>query len=412
MSRPIHILGLGANGTESLSERAREALNAATFVAGGKRHLALVEPRQVEIFAITNNLNELATRLRNRGPDERCVVLASGDPLCYGVGVTLQRALGSEPLEIEPALCSLQLAFARAAHSWQDAAIASIHGRPAPPVLIPLLGKPKIGLFTQDGSSPSAVADFFLERGLDDYRVWVCEDLGSPTERVTRLAIQELPNRRFRDLNFLVLIRNESDGSRPGFTSRPAVPADDEFARPEGGPVLLTHRDVRSIALNRFADVPPGPIWDLGAGLGGVSVGLANQFPTREVVAVERSSTQLEYLRENRKQFEAWNLRIIHGAAPAALADEVAPAAVFVGGSGRQLDLILDLVLSRLIPQGVFVANFVGLENLAQTLVRLRLEGWSPTVTQVQISPGQDLAGLTTFVPLRPVWIVQGRRPT
>lgn len=414
MKRPIHVLGLGANGAESLSPRAQEAFYAATFIAGGKRHLALVVSHATETFAITNNLNALFARLRDRGPDERCVVLASGDPLCFGIGATLRRELGSEPLEIEPALSSLQLAFARTARSWHDAAIASIHGRPTASVLIPLLGAPKIGLFTQDGSSPAAVAEFFLERGLDDYQAWVCEDLGSPAECVTMLPLQDLPNRRFGDLNFLVLIRHDRDegkGPHQCSTPRPVVPADNLFARPASGPVLLTHQDVRSVVLNRFDDLRPGPIWDLGAGLGGVSVGLANQFPAHDVLAVERSPTQLEYLRMNRARFNAWNLRIIHGTAPEAIGDESAPAAVFLGGSGSQLDPILDLVFDRLVPEGIFVANFVGLENLARTLERLQSEGWSPTVSQLQVSPGQDLAGLTTFVPQRPVWIVRGRRP-
>lgn len=416
MKRPIHVLGLGANGAESLSTRALQTLDAATFVAGGKRHLELVvgDPHAIETFAITNNLNALVARLRDRSDDERCVVLASGDPLCYGIGATLQRALGSESLAIEPALSSLQLAFARTAHSWHDAAIASIHGRPAASVLLPLLGVPKIGLFTQDGSSPAAVAAFFLERGLDDYQAWVCERLQTPNERVITLEIQDLLNQRFHNLNFLVLIRRgvEQDGtSSDGLRCRPVVPADDRFARPTTGPVLLTHQDVRAVVLSRFEEIPPGPIWDLGAGLGGVSIGLANQFPGREVVAVERSPTQLEYLQVNRRHFNAWNLRIVPGTAPDAILEEPAPAAVFVGGSGSQLDAILDLVFRRLVPEGVLVANFVGLENLTRTLERIRAEGWGVAITQLQVSPAQDLAGLTTFVPQRPVWMLRSRRP-
>jgi precorrin-6Y C5,15-methyltransferase (decarboxylating) len=414
MNLPIHVVGLGANGSESLSSRAKDALRTATFVAGGKRHLTLVEPRGIETFAITNNVDELVARLRDRGSDERCVVLASGDPLCFGIGGTLQGRMGPDQLVIEPNVSSLQLAFARTAHSWHDAAIASIHGRPLASTLIPLLGLPKIGLLTQDGSSPARVAEFFLARGLDDYQAWVCEELGTTSERVTALEINDLADRRFRDLNVLILVRRDRDGGdgpRKTPPSRPIVPADSLFAQPSSGPVLLTHQDVRSVVMNRFSDVPAGPIWDLGAGLGGVSIGLANQFPAVEVLAVERSPAQLEHLRENRKRFQAWNLRIIHGAAPGALLAELAPAAVFLGGSGNQLDPILDLVFDRLSPGGVFVANFVGLENLARTLERLRLERWSPGVTQLQVSPGHDLAGLTTFVPQRPVWVVRGVRP-
>ena len=90
---------------------------------------------------------------------------------------------------------------------------------------------------------------------------------------------------------------------------------------------------------------------------------------------------------------------------------EAAPAAVFLGGSGGRLDPILDLVYERLLPGGRFVANFVGLENLTRTLERMRAAGWTPEVTQVQVSQGQDLAGLTLFVPQRPVWVVSAARP-
>src|SRR6185436_15347695 len=131
-----------------------------------------------------------------------------------------------------------------------------------------------------------------------------------------------------------------------------------------------------------------------------------------EVVAVERSPVQAEYLRENRRRFQAWNLRVVEGTAPEALDSEPPPAALFLGGSGSRLDAILDLAVDRLLPGGCFVANFVGLENLGRTLERLRAEGWGPDVAQVQVSDGRALAGLTTFVPQRPVWVVRGVRPS
>jgi precorrin-6Y C5,15-methyltransferase (decarboxylating) len=407
MTRPVHIVGIGADGVESLSSRARAALREATFVAGGTRHLDLVRPVGVETFAITSNLTALAGRLTERGPDERCVVLASGDPLCFGIGVYLKAHLWTDNLVFEPAVSSMQLAFARAGLPWHDAAIASVHGRPLAPTMLPLLGLPKIGLFTHDGSSPAAVAEFFLERGLEDYAVWICEDLGTTGERVTRLDIADLPGRRFGDLNVLVLARQDPGGYSD---CRVVVPPDDRFAQPESGPVLLTHADIRSISLSRFRDVPEGPFWDLGAGLGGISIGLANQFRSAEVVAVERSPVQGEYLRSNRRRFRAWNLRIIEGTAPDALLDEKTPAGVFLGGSGGRLDPILDLIMERLAPDGVFVANFVGLENLARTLERLRAEGWATELTHVQVGHGEGLAGLTVVSPLRPVWVLRAVR--
>lgn len=408
----VHVLGMGASGVESLGTEARSALESATFVAGGKRHLELIGPRPVETFAITTNLDALAARLQSRRADERCVVLASGDPLCFGIGRFLGERLDPAELRIEPAVSSMQLAFARAGCPWDDAALASVHGRPLAATLIPLLRQPKIGLFTQDGDSPAAIAAFFLGRGLNDYDVWVCEALGSRDERVTRLEIGALPGMRFAPLNFVILRRKgtPSLGAGGGSLDNP-IPPDDQFAQPAEGPRLLTHADVRAVALSRFHSLPEGPLWDVGAGLGGITIGLARRFRRVEVVAVERSAAQLSFLEANRRRFEAWNVRIVEGSAPEALRDEAAPAGVFLGGSGRALGPILDLVIDQLLPGGVLVANFVGLENLAETLVRLRGTGWAVEVTQVQISQGQGLAGLTTFVPLRPVWVVSVRRP-
>jgi precorrin-6Y C5,15-methyltransferase (decarboxylating) len=412
MSRPVVIVGIGAEGAPGLSPRGRSALASATFLAGGRRQLELVGPTPAELFTITSNLPELVARLRARGDEERCVVLATGDPLFYGVGHLLGQALGSDQLVVEPALSSIQLAFARAGVSWHDASVTSIHGRPLKEALLSLLGKPKIGLFTHDGSSPSAVASFLIDRGLGDYEAIVGERLGAVEERVTRCPLPGLVGRTFDPLNFLILLRDpgaargpESDGDRAG-----CIP-DALFAQPETPPILLTHADVRAIVVGRFRGLPDGPLWDVGAGLGGVAVGLSRAFPDREVVAVERSPEQMAYLRANRLRFGAYNMRAVEGNAPDRLGVEADPAGVFLGGSGGQLNPLLDCILHRLVPGGVFVANFVGLENLHQTLGRLRQAGWPHELSQVQISRGQDLAGLTVLTPERPVWVVQARRP-
>jgi precorrin-6Y C5,15-methyltransferase (decarboxylating) len=409
MSQRVAILGMGADGPASLSPRAVAAITAATWIAGGRRHLELLGPVAAETFTIADNLDELVDRLRRRGDDEQCVVLASGDPLCFGIGHRLGEALSRDQVEVEPAVSALQLGFARAGLAWHDAAIASIHGRPLAPTLIPLLGLPKIGLFTQDGSSPAAVAQFFLDRGLDDYDVWVGERLGTAAERVVLARLPELIGRRFADLNVLVLHRPAGTevGPRPMRRGRGPALRDADFAQPEAGPVLLTHADVRALVVARFEGLFEGPIWDIGAGLGGVTVALARAFPASEVVAVERSDDRLDDLRRNRARFGAFNVRVVAGEAPECLLLEEHPAGVFLGGSGHRLDAILDLVLERLAPGGILVANFVGLEHLARALERLRGVDWPTHLTQVQISHGHNLAGLTTLAPQRPVWILR-----
>jgi precorrin-6Y C5,15-methyltransferase (decarboxylating) len=215
-----------------------------------------------------------------------------------------------------------------------------------------------------------------------------------------------LIGRRFDDLNFVILER--SAGS-PVFSGPFAAP-DELFSQPSSGPILLTHQDVRAVTLARFRDLPAGPIWDIGAGLGGVSIDLARSFRDREVVAFERSGVQASHLVENRKRFAAFNLRVVEGEAPGSLFDEARPSAVFLGGTGGKLDAILDLVFERLVEGGTLVANFVGLENFACFQARVKAAGWSFELTQVQINQGRPLADLTTLVPLRPIWVVRSRK--
>jgi precorrin-6Y C5,15-methyltransferase (decarboxylating) len=411
MTEPIVIVGLGAEGIAGLGPVARSAVQAATFLAGGRRHLRLVGPTDAETYPITDNLEGLLTRLARRGPGERCVVLASGDPLFYGVGHRITEAIGRDQVRVETSVSSMQVAFARVGLSWHDAAVASVHGRPLKTVLLPLLGIRKIGLFARDGESPSEVARFFLDRGLDDYDAWVCENLNSAQESVTSAALPDLVGRRFADLNVMVLHRRPSHlaGAGPA-EAPPPDPAEGSFARPPEGAALLTHEDIRELVLRRFRGLCEGSIWDIGAGLGGLSVTLARAFPDRELVAVERSATRAEYLRINRSRFEAYNIRVVEGEAPDCLQGEDRPSGIFLGGSGGQLGPILSLVAEHLLPGGRIVANFVGIENLAYALERLRDIGWQTELTQVQLSEGQMLSGLTTLVPRRPVWIIRAER--
>ncbi|MCA1686293.1 MAG: precorrin-6y C5,15-methyltransferase (decarboxylating) subunit CbiE, partial [Planctomycetia bacterium] len=143
MIEPVVIVGLNPEGVSGLGRLASVAVRNAHFVAGGRRHLRLLGPTDAETFAVTDNLDELVGRLAGRGPGERCVVLASGDPLFFGVGHRIIEALGREHVRVETALSSMQLAFARVGLSWHDATIVSVHGRPLKPTLLPLLGRPK-----------------------------------------------------------------------------------------------------------------------------------------------------------------------------------------------------------------------------------------------------------------------------
>lgn len=414
----IEVIGLGADGPAGLRPELVERIRHADFLAGGERQLRFFRSTSATHFVLKNNLEELLNELEARALEQRCVVLGSGDPLFYGIGTYLAERLGSARLRIEPAVSSMQLAFARAGVPWQDAALASIHGRDLRTTLLPLLGRRIIGLFTDDGDSPALVARFFLQHGLVEYEAFVGENLGAEQERVSRFAdLARLAEHCFAPLNYLLLrsTRNPEDSALVERKRRlsPGIP-DDAFAHPKDGPQMMTRQEVRSVLLGKLGPAEPGDtIWDIGAGLGTVSVELAVLWPAIEVVAVECDPERAVFVRKNREQFGAYNMRVVEGTAPAALATEIErPRTVFIGGSGAQLPAVLDVVAERLLPGGRLLANFVTLEHLALMLQWLRERDWPFDVTEIHVARRDCLAGLTGLKSDRGVFLVRGDKST
>ena len=117
MSLPIDIIGIGADGPSGLRPELIDRIHAADFLAGGQRHLDFFPSDKAERFVIKDNLAELASELGERHSRQQCVVMASGDPLFYGIAsyvIGMIGVRGRELCRVEPTVSSMQLAFARA----------------------------------------------------------------------------------------------------------------------------------------------------------------------------------------------------------------------------------------------------------------------------------------------------------
>src|SRR5262249_22664301 len=156
----------------------------------------------------------------------------------------------------------------------------------------------------------------------------------------------------------------------------------------EGGGVM-TRQETRSVLLGKLSGVLQAgdTVWDIGAGLGTVSVEIAVLRPDVEVLAVERAPERAAFIRRNQERFDAYNIRIIEGTAPQVLAGETdSPRLVFIGGSGLNLPMILDDVEQRLRAGGRLLANFVTLENLMTTYLHFKAKGWEVDITEVHVA--------------------------
>jgi precorrin-6Y C5,15-methyltransferase (decarboxylating) len=411
-SPPILVVGMSAGGAQSLPTPLRQRIAAADLLVGGARHLGYFPDGPRERLAITANIDPVVARLRQALElGQRAVVLASGDPLCYGIGATLRRFLPAEVLEIVPAPTAFQLAFAALAEPWHDAALLSAHARPLHETVPGVLAAPKAAILTDNQHTPAAIAQTLIEAGLPaDTRCAVCENLGGPEQRIVHTSLTQAARSAFAPLNVLVVWRIDDPSLTEGQSAicnlQSAIPPglpDDAFSTSAG---QITKREVRLLSLAELALAPGDVLWDIGAGCGSVAIEAARAQPAAHVLAVERRAAMVEHMRENLRRFPAPNLALIEGTAPEACQGWPDPHAVFVGGSGGHLAAIVALARLRLRPGGRLVINLATLDHLSETRQLLP----DARVVQAQISRGVPIQGMLRLEALNPVFIVNWRK--
>jgi precorrin-6Y C5,15-methyltransferase (decarboxylating) len=423
-SRPrLLVVGL-TGGADSLPPALVARIMAADLLAGGKRQLSYFPDFVGEKLAIAADMETVVQRLQQAwAAGEQAVVLASGDPLCYGIGATLRRYFPAEALEIIPAPTAFQLAFAALAEPWAGAALLSAHARPLATVVSGVLAAPKAAILTDPQQhTPAVVAEALLAAGLPlDTPCAICENLGNPAQRIVRTVLGRVSEEMYASLNVLVVwntareqgSRGAGEGnyqpSNPSTSLRTSLPTfqptnppglpDDAFSTSVG---QITKREIRLLALAELALGPGEVLWDIGAGSGAVSIEAARSQPEAAVYAVEKRAELSRHFQENLRRFPAANLHWVEGVAPEATHDWPAPHAVFVGGSDKKLPEIIETARQRLHHGGRLVINLATLENLYTARVCLP----AARVTQVQISRGTPILDMLRFEALNPVFMV------
>lgn len=406
---PIVVVGIGQDGASGLGPAARAHLAAARVLAGGRRHLAFFPEFAGERVVLDSDLPGWIEKIKHRDPALKTVILASGDPLFYGIGRSLLDALGPAELEFVPHVGSVALAFARLKETWHDACIVSVHGRPLSNLLAPLEQRArKIAVFTDALNGPAAIARLLRAQGLAGaYEMWVCENLDGTEERVRRFEPADLHDVEFAALNIVVLL------AHPEITPVDLGPLlglpESAFAhRGEGDGGMITKRAVRVQALAELQLRPGDVLWDIGAGSGSVGIEAARLSSSLQVYAIDHAPEQL---RENLARFGLPNIQLVDGVAPEALAGLPAPDAVFLGGSGGRLIPILEQATDRLRSGGRLVVACIALETFAAAWTWLAERGLNPEATALHVARSRPLGPLHCLEPERPIHLVRMTKP-
>jgi precorrin-6Y C5,15-methyltransferase (decarboxylating) len=400
MARWLTVTGIGEDGFTGLGKAARHALLTASTIFGSQRQMDLLPPcirGERHTWPSPFSFDDL---LAMRG--EPVCVLASGDPMFFGVGASLARQLPSEEMLILPAPSSCSLAAARMGWPLQDVVTLSVVARPIAALNAQLCSGVRLLVLSNDGQSPAAIAALLRERGFGPSRLSVLEHLGGKAERRIDGVANDWIDPQIADLN-LIAIECIAESTTPRLSRLAGLP--DSAFRHDG---QLTKRDVRAITLARLAPVPGELLWDVGAGSGSIGIEWMRAHPSCRALAIEADEGRQHLIEHNRDALGVPGLQLIRGSAPQALAGLECPDAIFIGG-GVTRDGVLDACWAELKPGGRLIANAVTLQS-EMTLMAWR-ERHGGELTRIHIAQAQPLGDFDTWRQALPITLLDVVKP-
>ena len=396
----LTVVGIGEEGFKGLGKTARHALLSASRIIGGQRQLDLLPACIRGERQLWPSPFSLAPVLASRG--EPVCVLASGDPMFFGVGASLARQIPADEMLILPAPSSCSLAAARMGWALQDTLTLSVVARPVAALNAHWASGVRLLVLSNDGQSPAAIAGQLRERGFGPSRLSVLEHLGGAAERRIDGVADDWNDPLIADLNLIAIdCIAAPDTAR---LSRLAGLPDSAFQH-DG---QLTKRDVRAITLARLAPTPGELLWDVGAGSGSIGIEWMRTHPSCRALAIEADEGRQRLIEHNRDALGVPGLQLIRGKAPQALAGLERPDAIFIGG-GVTREGVLEACWTALKPGGRLIANAVTLQS------EMTLMGWRELhggeLTRIHIAQAQPLGDFDTWRQALPITLLDVVKP-
>lgn len=401
----LFVIGVSDN---ILSATDQEILSNCSYVFATPRLQEIISHLPLEVHNISP-VQEATHTIKTKLAVGNVAILASGDPLFYGIGKRLLSEVPKESIEFHPAVSSIQKAAALFKTHWDDATILSLHGRNHPHVPGLILQHQKCLLLTDTKNSPNEICktiqEYFSliedENTALDISVMVAENIGLPDQRLFSGNLSETVAGTFSPLNVMFIGRHAAgDNDFPdafGLT-------EDEVVHSRG---LITKSEVRAATLHQLRLPKTGILWDVGAGSGSISIEAARSHPELTIFAIEHKAEEINNIKANIRKFGCYNIIPVFGKAPEKLTDLPDPDRIFVGGSSGTLRAITEIAKNRLPANGRIVINGVIEKTIKEAPELLTQCNFSVETTTMCVTRTNSSTQTVTF---NPITITTGSR--
>ena len=396
----LSVVGIGADGLDGLGAKARYAIADAEALVGGERHLAMLPRDGRERLAWRSPLADTLPTLLALRP-RRVAVLASGDPLWYGIGRLLLRHVLPSEVTILPHVSAFQEACSRLGWPLEEVHAVTAHGRPVAALRRHFQPGRRLLVLTADGAAPAEIGRCLAGAGFASSRTVVLEELGGADERLVEGSATGLGSERFADLNLMAVELVADPGRQP----LPVVPGLPDAAFAHDG--QLTKSEVRAVTLAALAPCDGELLWDVGAGAGSVAIEWLRSGRGMRAIAIERDTVRAARISANAEQLGVPELVVRIGEAPTALGDLPEPTAIFVGG-GAAIPGLIEHCWQRLAQGGRLVVNAVTVAGEAALLAFHAAHGGR--LLRLGLARAEMIGGQLVWRPAMPVTQLAARK--
>ena len=351
----LTVIGITEKGLGGLSAEMLSYIESAQVLVGGERHLEKV-PRNTALRINWRDGLDTAHDKIAEHAGERVVVIASGDPLNYGIGAQLVERFGADVIHFFPSPGAFSLAASRMGWSLPDVTCLTVHGRPLEAVNLHLVPGAKLLLLSWDGTTPNALAALLSSKGFGDSRISVLEHMDGDDEARADDLAHNWSIEQTADLNTIAV----ECIAGPDAQFWPRTPGLPEAAYEHDG--KITKREVRAVTLAALAPLPGETLWDVGAGSGAIGIEWMRIDTHNRTIAFECDEAKCDVIERNAKNLGVPMLEVFPGDFLGNLKKmDQTPDAIFIGG-GISDPNVLNACWDRLKTNRRMVANGVTIE--------------------------------------------------